>query len=62
MTKKEFKIFAHKRGYYATYSGKIKKFFLEKVHFIFKMNIQRLINEKAYTGKSILNNKPLINL
>ena len=62
MTKKQFIIFANNRGYYTSYSGRLRKFFLKKFDFSFIMNVQRLINERAYTGKSILNNKPLINI
>jgi hypothetical protein len=43
MTKKEFKEFALKRGYTAVYSGKKRKFFLNRV---FKVNIHELINSK----------------
>lgn len=62
MTKNEFKEFAHKRGFYTSYSGKLRKFFIKKFNFPFRTNVHRLINEKAYTIKSIFNNKPLINL
>lgn len=62
MTKKQFAKFALNRGRIARYSGKLKKHFLGYVNFYFEMKIHALINQKAYTGESILNSKPLINL
>lgn len=46
MTKNEFKQFAKDRGFTAHYSGKLKKFFLRKVNYNFKMNVHALINAK----------------
>lgn len=43
LTKKQFEQFAKERGCIASYSGKLKRFFLTK---LVKMDINKIINSK----------------